>query len=440
MWCDANRVHSAGKFVSHDAGRTVVCALPLYNPVRLYGPHPQCARKSNSNHSSNHCCWNVGSPERTNHTLAKARRSDGSRVLPIGIGEKTMQQCKEQTNRIHECVMPLSVNESVTSDDNLRRKFMSALRGQRILVVGDSMARQSFVTLVSLLRGSKDVIDVVVQNNKSIRSSESAGVDISYTQATTDHGTVIDLLDLPWTPHMSNDPILWSNLSKSTHDSLCDVRRTVEFTRRIIERVKAPGKTRVDYMFLPCYADSERAMKQIFSVSDKYTQVIYHMPMFWPIRTVCTSAETLNTITDELSSNPLNVSRNGPVSLHWQRWRTMPDTIRYVVVNAPTTHLGFGNIWTRRRVQRMGKLTHTLLNLTFPQNWAYVDVDPAALNGGINSFMSNWHFACQLVFWRSAAWLRSAEVPTLHMRESGDCFENMNTVMWTESILAFGSV
>ena len=66
---------------------------------------------------------------------------------------------------------------------------MNTFRGRRVAVVGDSMGRQSFSVLVSLLRGENIMLD--------------SGVADTYAQVMAPDGSVIDLLGMAHVNHVA---------------------------------------------------------------------------------------------------------------------------------------------------------------------------------------------------------------------------------------------
>lgn len=184
----------------------------------------------------------------------------------------TTSSCMAERELIRTCPLILSHRSRIAATATAsereaagrQRRLVGSLKGQTIAVVGDSMARQAFITLVARLRGLDWVIDpnthfgIVYQ---LFLAADAAAVDGS--------SLAVDALELPHRPLGamgraastvgSGTPFV----TNCTEGSPSCRRDGSEVTAWALERARAESTAVVNFTWAPCSHDMAAAARAV---------------------------------------------------------------------------------------------------------------------------------------------------------------------------------
>lgn len=307
-----------------------------------------------------------------------------------------------------------------------RAHFVNTFRGRRVAVIGDSMARQSFFVLVSLLRGERVVLD-------------TAAAD-AYAQVVEPDGSVVDLLGVARTKHVAGvhfRPNLLPPWSQRAMRAFDDFSSTSIQIRLVSHQ---------------CFAYERSALKAAV-IGGTYDLVVLHSPAYWPLLGMCGASH--NRTADIVQT--LHQSSN-IVATFWKK--VAEDALRshtkMLVVNAPTENIGLYKTAFNNANFGTGAHAHAILE-TYQQRvlldttqhpphlWAYVDWAKLTRERRFPGLgFADWHYACT-----SHHGQRGQKVADGRFNYSNppkyimvtprgrptDCFEEGNTALYKELVM-----
>ena len=397
---------------------------------------------------------------------------------------------------LHGCLVTIAerkhwdMQTSGTPQSNgVRLRLMRALRNRRIAIIGDSMGRQLFGTLVHLLRGSDVVIDPFTFRN------------MSYVQAETANGT-LDFLDLPGSRRQRYQGSFFH--ANGTRRLL---PRWAQETAMLLHKSLAwpyrgqPGTgpfesaLRIDFYFQAvCYGNNEYATELgRLLEGGRYSFVFVLPPGYWLLKAQCECDEAKFDEADGLSVDACSPRRSAADNLACgsarrlanstyfntthvlaiesartaamlsategtaQRWATLkelelhggpltsfwacatrlkaPNTTA-VVLSTPSVNVPARWLADQRRLNELlAARFHDSNSSVFRDGWLYVNWDeitrrlrPASRYGG------GWHYACELS--PKDAWeLKPEDAHKVGVLQTDGCKEEGNTLLWTEELL-----
>jgi hypothetical protein len=204
------------------------------------------------------------------------------------LGECSQPSCYEQRRRLVECVFP----RSFVNRHGQNNQWLDMFRNKRVLIAGDSMARQSFTTLVALMRGMTDVVDMTTHLDIHWRRSEFGSTSI--------------------------DKVYWS---PSCFERNC-------FT-------ESKFSHSIDFMFIPCYND--RFPGRFVNLLATYDFVYLYLPTYWHVSGMCKTSHV------DVLRFVKTVSRNSNAS-------------KLVLINAPTETIRDGKRIMVERMNQKSKV------------------------------------------------------------------------------------
>ena len=326
--------------------------------------------------------------------------------------------CEAQRSAIGACPLREAQSEllSMIPDEGapplttFRRQLMRATSGRSLLVVGDSMSRQSYFVLVSRLRGEPYPVDA------------NTWQDISFRQ----------FLGLPQPPGGTSRRVADSLLSLHTRSKPSKplFRNHSQWVRKQV-RDAAAAETAVDFAWAPCYDDPSwpaAAGKTLPDRAGYYSHVVIFAPTYW-------------LLPNFLCKLPMR----GPAGLLelWEPWlRSNRPATRYSIVNAPAQNVPRLH---RHNASRLNtELQQLFENGSFPPNWEHVDFSALSLQlratpvaSGKNARTDSWHFVCQFAT-KSDKLLLNRNRSLVHMWAHADgtgCDEVANTALWKGLLL-----
>lgn len=389
--------------------------------------------------------------------------------------------CSQQLEALNECILSLAEHET-SQPRGARAELIGTLRNQRIAVVGDSMARQAFATLVHLLRGRSVVIDPFTFGA------------MSYVQGQTSNGTTIDYLSLTgqrWgpsaDPHVSQGGVPIDAMPRwvQAGRSLLDASVEWPFRSRLGSGILFESALRVDFYFTAtCYGrqqlgsvwrhSGEELAKLLASGS--YSHIVILPPNYWVLRgqscecnsakdksmrdtatrqkqtmlcgryTQCTGFPSrLSTrinasilLAAEAAAERANGSRLSPISAHWRCVaNAKSNRTRAIVVSTPTERVPSNLLEGADGINaRLAALFRSGQHGLTPANgWVHVDWAAATrVRKPVGTYGGNWHYACEMS--PVDAWARPhmPEAFKVHVLDSEDCAEEGNTALWVEML------
>jgi len=330
-----------------------------------------------------------------------------------------------------ECLVTrFQMEPAHATPDAARSRLLAKLENKRVLILGDSMARQSFNTLVNLMRRIEEASTcerIVIEPMFGDRYVQATGRDGRRIDHYGHRGVVVgmDALapQLPGWAHEAN-ALMGSNL-------------TSEWT----------GVTRIDFDTLLCYGQSQMNRLITAISGGAYDVLVLHAPAYHPLSNSCSRFRSANS-RDLLSQ--LERGLPNDFSRFWQKAAAAaahaPLPPRVVVLNAPADHIREGreDAIPSTHVQ-MAMNAHLATSFSQPwgalrdTGWAHVDWDaytrstkPQNRAGG------DWHYSCGFLMANDRRrW--SYRLPPPHIqvgvRANGDCEEDGNTNLWRQLLL-----
>ena len=306
---------------------------------------------------------------------------------------------------------------------------MKLFRSRRVAVAGDSMGRQSFSVLVSLLRGEAVVFDNEMGD--------------TYAQLAAPDGSVVDLLGMANVKHVAGvhfppEPLpQWGRLAARAFD----------------KTALKNSSLRVSYIKHECYSYHGSGLKAAIQTGT-IDLLLLHSPAYWPLLGMCGPSH--NRTADVVQTLQ---RANNLVAQFWSQlaYDARLTRTKVLVVNAPTEKIGrykkkFVNAGFEHGVQAHFALEayqqQVLANFTQhpPHQWAYVDwasLMRQRLYRGLGLNESDWHYACGYKGMRGNKGPRDRfdyghppEYLMITPRGTPmDCFEHGNTALYRELVL-----
>ena len=335
---------------------------------------------------------------------------------------------------------------------SIRAALRHALSGRRVAVVGDSMARGSFETLVAMLRGS----DIVV----SARSTNWKVISSSYVQARVEGGLIIDSLAPKGALHRelvaSRNATPWQSQAAALPDKWPLANHLWLHGAGAAEKQQAA--LRIDFVDLGCFDEGPGVHK--FLTAGRWRQimldfdvVVIHTPAYHPLLNMCRPSSNhrigegnrSSALLGELVA-PASAGRGGAVGAFWERVRAAAANatrgarpkLHVVAVNAPTENIGTYRTVFNHAHGEEGRITQQIMNQhlealvgTFPDDGTWSHVDWASeMRARTPPTMApgNWHYTCQGFTMDARTW-------RVMVRTNGDCREEGNTVLWGQLVL-----
>eukprot|EP00966_Prymnesium_polylepis_P221215 5117176-Prymnesium_polylepis.1 len=359
--------------------------------------------------------------------------------------DDTTSRCGQQLAALRRCLLVRSQREALNAipSRGRRARLLAALQGRRTAVVGDSMARQSWTTLVSLLRGDEIVVDLPAIGN-------------SYARVTLETGSTIDLFGRAGTfatpgIHFQPSAPAWAERAGALLDE----------TDRLPQQNES---LRVDYVPHNCFryanhTDSTDWQLRHALLSGKFDTFVLHAPAYWPLLGLCQCCGG-HLPTEQLIptlSERDNVVRHFWVSLSRDVKRlALVKPLRMFVVNAPTEHVGQYKSPLLNPNSELVLAAQVALNefleglfasrqdLFPPETWTFIDWarlmrERRYASMGLEGH--DWHYLCHLrgTVSRDTERFNFGSPPNgvllVAPRTSADCNEQGNTALYHELIV-----
>ena len=318
-----------------------------------------------------------------------------------------------------------------------------------IAVFGDSMARQSFNTAISLLRGDTIFIDPVSFSS------------LSFTLAASSH-RMYSFFGLPFPPGLPPKSPRWvadmkALAAKGSSSSGLATLATVGYTH------------------WPCYGDEQWQTMRAAIHSGVHDVVVIHAPNYWHLQGVCKRASGMIGNSSELLADRDRIVRfwrtlvNGTHGVVWasgsrggrrrphavhrmskkhtrhvsgggsssssRRWPSSSAT-RVIVVNAPAENVLGQNkaSWREDHTRAMNDLVRDSLAGLDDAGWSLVDwASLMRSRRPPHEFAGNWHYSCSMYPTHPWVWQNQKNAYIkVTVRDSGDCEEAGNSILWKE--------
>ena len=328
-----------------------------------------------------------------------------------------------------------------------RTVLMRLLSNKRVAVLGDSMGRQSFATLVALLRRASE-------SSACDRLVLDAGFMDTYVQATTAAGLVIDHFG----SRSAKKPVQLPPHAGTWADEASHLLPWND-TRHTSGRAEPTGAyssyTRVDFLSLRCWSAAEASALAATIATRSYDYLAIHAPAYHPLTGYCTAPED-----GKLTSAGVlaQLERPGrPPNAFDAFWSTVADAVRHtshpprlLLITAPTEHIMESRTFLGLTRQQATALQQTfndhLAGLVAPRAGALHGLGATLVDWAAHTRRTNptprgggdWHYACGLLL-RGDLSRWAYQQPPAHLkvasRKSGDCEEEGNTGLWRELIV-----
>ncbi len=379
-------------------------------------------------------------------------------------------RCKSDRDHINQCALCLGHSSVISRRRHGRQaKLIDALLAAPLAIVGDSMSRQAFITLITRLRGPDlPVVDFNLHGAVKYKLFMAPMPPGSWSYARVADGYNLPHLPLDWLapPNASggapNTAMADASAKRPTRSVfdwaaervLSDWRRnwrpptaassdstsaSSELAASYAPAAPLPHvqSTSVGFYWAPCTYMLLDAAKEVHPTLLKPTapappwqRVVYFAPAYWHLTGACGAKHILNATSEAV----LRV---------WKPLLNLSNaSLLYTVVTAPTE-----NVPTSAKAAHQRKLNALLRAQfaagAFPPNWSLLDW--AALTDRTPPYPTvvpfgdqkhSWHYACQ--FYRNHAWYTLSthhNVSLMTKVGSGDCDEEANTLLWTELLL-----
>ena len=353
---------------------------------------------------------------------------------------RSSSACSQQERQLGKCLVARSRKEDPGVWPPERTRFVNTFSGRRVAVVGDSMGRQSFSVLVSLLRGEKIIFD--------------SGVADTYAQVTAPGGSVVDLLGMAHVKHVAGvhfppDPLpRWGQLAARAFDET-----SASLGGRGGGGQLNRSSLRLSYVTHQCYTYHGSTLKAAV-LSGTLDLIVLHSPAYWPLLGMCGASHNRTADIVRTLQRPGNL-----IAKFWAELArdVLSTQMQVLVVNAPTEKIGlyktrFVDAGFDRGVDAHAALEayqqQVLANSTQhpPRLWAYVDWASLMREKrypGAGSNESDWHYACGYQGQRGGKGARDrfdySKPPEYVMitprGTSLDCLEQGNTALYRELVL-----
>jgi len=341
--------------------------------------------------------------------------------------------------------------------------MIEALLAQPLAVVGDSMARQAFMTLVARLRGAEHVVDFNVHYNVVHRMYVAPTPGHSDSYARVADGLGLSHLSLDWL-HTEGDAAAATTPTNSTGSTLMASRQrnramppqtsvfdwaaarvTADWqaTMRNEQRPRV-ARTATAFYWAPCSYMMPDAARQLRLVggpraggqrsdatnvadSASWGHVVYFAPSYWHLTGACGAKAGLNATAEAVMRMWLPLIKLSNVSV-------------VTVVSAPTE-----NVPDALRPKLLAQNAELKARFTagdFPANWRLYDWAALMSKARLPTVAphgdqkQSWHYACQ--FYRTASWYTMSthhNITVMTKARSGDCSEEANTMLWSDVLL-----
>jgi len=391
------------------------------------------------------CVWDPRSSGRAVELIAGCPRVLGF-MMPARRGQCDPPSCLLNASSLcskqlaclqRECLVTrFQMEPAHATPDAARSRLLAKLKNKRVLILGDSMACQSFNTLVNLLRRTEEASTcerIVIEPMFGDRYVQATGSDGRRIDHYGQRGVVVGMDALaPQLPGWAHEANALMGFRTGGFRSL-----TLKWT----------GVTRIDFDMLSCYGQSDLNTLITAISGGAYDVVVLYAPAYHPLSNSCSSPASAN------SSHLLSQLERGlpnDFSLFWQKAAAAaanaPLPPRVVVLNAPADHI---REWREDAIPlthvQMAMNAHLTTSFSQPwgalrdTGWAHVDWDaytrstkPQNRAGG------DWHYSCGLLMAGDRR-MWSYRLPPPHIkvgvRGIGDCEEDGNTNLWRQLLL-----
>ena len=357
-------------------------------------------------------------------------------------------RCAGDRNSISQCPLCLAHSSIISRRRHGRQaSLIDALLAAPLAIVGDSMSRQAFITLVTRLRGPDlPVVDFNLHGRcMAMRGCMAARYELYMAPMPPGSPSYARVADGYGVQHL---PLDWLAPSKATNVSTKRPRRSifdwaaervlsewhsVSASTAVHQQLPRVQSTAIGFFWAPCtymLSDAAKEVHPTLLKSTPWKHVVYFAPAYWHLTGACGAKHHLNATREAV----LNV------------WRPLLDqsnaSLSYTVVSAPTENVGAES--RQEHLRRLNALLRALFATgAFPPNWSLLDW--AALTNRTVPYPTatpfgdqkhSWHYACQ--FYRQHSWytMSTHHNVTLMTREgSGDCGEEANTLLWEKMLL-----
>ena len=314
------------------------------------------------------------------------------------------------------------------------------------------MARQSYSTLVQLLRGSSDVVDFATFRY------------MSWTRFRGESSVSVDRLELPYPRHgLARMRAQDAENGTWRRDHASDVLRSAPpigdpLLAERVERLQlTPVTHRVDHIPCPCYTAADAKDLTDALAAHAYDLVFILEPAHWHTQNMCgeplargqcsTSLPYRHEacVKDELDrlqrfKSGMNILKDSfsdarnftPAADFWRLLRAASGKTRYVVISCPQENVP-PKPAARHRL--LSKWVANLVHGWASTQWTHIDWANHTEATLPMTTKGEWHYACALR--PHEAWIFSPPMEKLYVktRVNGDCFEAGSTELWQRLVL-----
>ena len=378
-------------------------------------------------------------------------------------------RCAADREKINECALCLGHTNLLHRRRHGRQaRLIDALLSGSLAVVGDSMSRQSYVTLLQRLRGDDEpVVDFNVHSGVTYKLFVATLPTGSASYARVADGLALPHMPLDWlAKNVSDEAADAASASPGKSKKKKSAQRS-EFDwaaeRAIAERREAAAaaaatalsadaialdaapllrSASVGFYWAPCSYMMRDAAKELHGekacstnspqhcggAGSYWRRVVYFAPAYWHLTGACGRKAMLNATVAGVMHvwNPLLQLSN--------------SSVQYTVVTAPTE-----NVPDRMasHLQALNRLLRKQFELgAFPPNWSLFDWAALMSEARLPTVVPmgdqkhSWHYACQ--FYRLSSWYTLSAHHNISLMTkvgSGECGEEANTLLWERILL-----
>jgi len=354
------------------------------------------------------------------------------RFSPAHCNGSRVTRCERHRQELSACPVPQSTRQQLHRAHHRQRDLVAALAGQRVAIVGDSMARQAFFALVARLRGSKHVVDLntwrpMAYSQAVVHNSPSGA------EGGADKWWLIDAFEVMPGTRSAREALAAKHFDKSSSTSKLRPRHQPEDKTH-----KVVNATRIDFFFAPCWHNLKREAVKLLGVQN-YSNVVLFWPAYWHLNGgSCGSGGIFNT-------SHINVVGKW---IHWRkRSAAHHSQERYTLVSAPEYAIRPGRSGRHEQLAALNvALRERFAAGAFPSNWELADfarlserLRPPTITpfGKGLERKENLHQVCQFAK-KLEAYMSASNISLLIYAkvEGGDCDDTGNTALWKSIFLS----
>lgn len=388
----------------------------------------------------------------------------------------------EQSAELAACPIVLAQRaaSSTLHCDPFRRAWSRVLGGRRIALMGDSMARQSFYSLVGQLRGQSAIVDYEGWSHATYQRVEEDGwVRDGLTLGAIGLGPMP-----PWAPAAEPrwaERLASLDVGEPQHPKVASRRERFppRFAEAADRRPPRSSAIAIDFFFSPCPWSLDRRGGRVVEMG--YTDVIIFAPAFWEVQSSCSSScgvlledrnrsragmhpslvghevrrdmalsERINGESGLECDPASTIGSDAPGSTWAELKRRSQPAVNYIVVTTPVEHVperrgrpGSRHAAPRAEVtMRNGNLSALFLRGgargrgAFPSNWQLADFASLTRLTKPVGLRDNWHYACAYDKPLGGRWSWGVQANlTVDVRRTGDCAEEANRALWQQLLI-----